>query len=169
MKIANKLAGMITIGVCSTLIFIAGCNNGDIDSTGQKQAKAIADLPKNLPGAAEAPAAPKGIGEIKNVELTHPLDEGMIGRGKGIFDTKCVGCHKLNNEKLVGPGWSGVTDRRTPEWIMNMVSNTDAMLDKDPDAQKMLETCAVRMPNMGLTKDDSRDILEFMRKNDNKK
>ncbi|HXC05320.1 MAG TPA: hypothetical protein VNZ86_11245, partial [Bacteroidia bacterium] len=81
MKIAKKVAGMITIGVCSTMIFSAGCSNGNLDSTGQKQAPAIGDMPKNQPGAPEAapaPVASKGIGEIKNVELTHPLNAGMI-------------------------------------------------------------------------------------------
>src|SRR6476620_1989329 len=70
---------------------------------------------------------PKGIGQYKNVQLTHPLDENMIASGQKTYDVKCASCHKLTNEKLVGPGWKGVTDRRTPEWIMNFVSNTEEM------------------------------------------
>ncbi|MFI5151265.1 MAG: c-type cytochrome, partial [Bacteroidia bacterium] len=111
----------------------------------------------------------KGKGKFSEVKLTHPLDQTMIKNGKPVYDVKCGACHKLTDEKLVGPGWKGVTDRRTPEWIMNMITNTDAMLDKDPEAQKLLETCLVRMPNQGLSTGDCRDILEFMRKNDNQK
>ncbi|MNR69488.1 hypothetical protein D3C85_1947760 [compost metagenome] len=49
---------------------------------------------------------------------------------------------------------------------MNFMTNTDAMIDKDPKAQAMLEICMVRMPNQNLSDGDTRDILEFLRKND---
>ena len=49
---------------------------------------------------------------------------------------------------------------------MNMITNVDMMLEKDPEAQRMLEECLVRMPNQNLSKDDSRKVLEFMRHND---
>ena len=110
----------------------------------------------------------EGIGKFKNIQLTHPLDESMIAKAGPIFNAKCFACHKLTNEKLVGPGWKGVTDRRTPQWIMNFVTNTSVMLDSDLVAQKMLVTCLVRMPTQGLTDDEARDMLEFMRKNDGK-
>ena len=111
---------------------------------------------------------PKGIGPHQNVELTHPLDEKMVAAGKSMYDVKCQSCHKITNEKLVGPGWKGVTDRRTPEWIMNFVTNTEEMISKDTAAQNMLEVCLVKMPNQGLSESDARSVLEFMRKNDGK-
>ena len=94
------------------------------------------------------------------------LDEAMALKGQNISDLKCLSCHKLTDEKLVGPGWAGVSTRHTPEWIMNFITNTDEMIDKDPKAQAMLEICMVRMPNQSLSDGDARDILEFMRKND---
>ena len=81
---------------------------------------------------------------------------------------KCIACHKLTDEKLVGPGWKAVTDRRTPEWVMNFATNTQVMLDKDLVAQADLVTCVVRMPNQDLTDEQARDMLEFMRSNDGK-
>jgi cytochrome c551/c552 len=119
---------------------------------------------------AEAPKSDdtKGVGKFTNVELTHPLDEKMIKQGQGIYDLKCGSCHKLTDEKLVGPGWKGVTDRRKPEWIMNFVTNTDEMLNKDANAKALLEVCMVRMPNQNLKDEDARAIVEFMRKNDGK-
>jgi cytochrome c551/c552 len=110
----------------------------------------------------------KGIGKFTNVQLTHPLDSVMIEKGKLQFDIKCMACHKLTSEKLVGPGWKGVTDRRTPEFIMNFTTNTDEMLNKDPNAKALLDVCMVRMPNQNLTDDEARQVLEFMRKNDGK-
>jgi|SRR6185437_561820 len=111
----------------------------------------------------------KGAGKFTHVELNPTLDPKMVAGGKNVYDLKCSACHKLTSEKLVGPGWLGVTTRRKPEWIMNFVTNTDEMIDKDPHAQAMLEICMVRMPNQHLTDDDARNILEFMRNNDQSK
>ncbi|MEO8086092.1 MAG: c-type cytochrome [Bacteroidota bacterium] len=111
----------------------------------------------------------KGIGQYKDVPLTHPLDEAMLVKGQPLYEAKCFACHKLTDEKLVGPGWKGVTERRTPEWIMNFITNTDVMIDSDLVAQKMFVTCLVRMPSQGVTGDEARSILEFMRKNDGQK
>lgn len=66
----------------------------------------------------------------------------------------------------VGPGWKGVTTRRTAEWILNFITNPDPMIDKDPEAQAMLELCLVRMPNQNLTDEEALNIFEYMRKND---
>jgi hypothetical protein len=110
----------------------------------------------------------KGIGRFKEVTLTHPLDEDLIAKAQLIYNAKCFACHKLTSEKLVGPGWKGVTDRRSPEWIMNFITNTQVMLDRDLEAQSLMVTCVVRMPNQDLTDEQARQMLEFMRKNDGK-
>ena len=135
------------------------------------------DKPKNaeeIPGQDPAQSAvevaiaspTKGIGAIKNVTLNTPLEVERITRGQAIYDMKCSACHKLDEMRVVGPGWKGVTQRRAPEWIMNMVLNVEVMLDKDPEAQKLLELCLTRMPNQNVSIGDARDVLEFMRKND---
>ncbi len=108
----------------------------------------------------------KGIGKFTDVKLDPTLNKDMATKGQAVFDVKCGSCHKLTDEKLVGPGWKGVTARHKPEWIMNFVTNVDEMLNKDPKAQAQLEICLVRMPNQNLTDDDARHVLEFMRKND---
>lgn len=111
----------------------------------------------------------KGIGEIKSVTLNSPLKADMVARGQAIYDMKCAACHKLDNMRVVGPGWKGITDKRKPEWIMNMITNVEVMLDKDPEAQALLEECLTRMPNQNVSIGDARDILEFMFSNDGKK
>jgi mono/diheme cytochrome c family protein len=93
----------------------------------------------------------------------------MVKEGQGIYDLKCSACHKLSEEKLVGPGWAGVTKRRQPVWIVNMITNVDMMLAEDAEAQKMLEECLVRMPNQNITAPEARSLIEFMRQNDGEK
>ena len=110
-----------------------------------------------------------GVGKFQHVELTHPLDQKMITTGKNVYDLKCASCHKLTDEKLVGPGWKDVTKRRAPEWIMNFVTNTDEMIEKDAVAKNLYEVCLVKMPNQNLSDDDARAVLEFQRNNDGEK
>jgi cytochrome c len=111
----------------------------------------------------------KGLGQVKNVTLNTPLELDRIKRGLAIYEMKCQACHRLDETRVVGPGWKEVTKKRKPEWIMNMVTNVDMMLDKDPEAQKLLELCLMRMPNQNMSIGDARDVLEYMRQNDGEK
>ena len=105
----------------------------------------------------------------EDVHFTTPLNQQWVSEGKNIYNVKCSPCHKLTDEKLVGPGWKGVTQRRKPEWILNMITNVDIMLEKDPQAQRLLEECIVRMPNQNLKLAEARKVLEFQRSNDEEK
>lgn len=155
-----KLSIFLTAILLSTSLFIISCNEGV--KKGEKPVD-IQELTKDKPET-HAP-------EIKQdeIKLTNPLNEQYVNAGKATYEMKCQSCHKLTGEKLVGPGWLDVTKKRTPTWIMNMITNTEMMLDSDPEAQKLLELCMVRMPNQNLTKEQSREIIEFMRKNDGEK
>lgn len=108
----------------------------------------------------------RGEGKFTKVDVSSTLDAAKAEAGSKIYNVKCGACHKLTDEKLVGPGWKGVTHRHTAEWIMNFATNTDDMINKDPKAQAMLEICLVRMPNQNISDDDARNVYEFMRKND---
>lgn len=108
----------------------------------------------------------RGEGKHTTVELGASLDQAMATKGEEVANVKCTSCHKLTDERLVGPGWKGVTERKKPEWIMNFITNPDPMIDKDPELQAQLELCLVRMPNQSLTDNEAREILEYMRKND---
>lgn len=155
-----KKYAVLLIGLSILLSACGGNSNQTTDSNAENSSNA-------------APAASaeegKGIGEIKSVTLNNPLKPDMVERGKAIYDMKCAACHKLDDMRVVGPGWKGVTERRKPEWIMNMITNVEIMLDKDPEAQALLEECLTRMPNQNVSVGDARDILEFMLSNDGKK
>jgi Cytochrome c len=159
MKFSNQLLTVLLIS-CTTLVFIS-CSGGGA----KKDEKPIdvTELTKDQPEVHGT--------EIKegDITLSKPLDQTMVTAGKGIYELKCQSCHRLTEEKLVGPGWKNVTTRRTPVWIMNMITNVEMMLEKDPEAQKLLELCMVRMPNQNLVKDDARKVIEFMRSNDGEK
>jgi cytochrome c2 len=163
--LAKSLFIVITIAFLGTLS-ISSCNSNQQAAPENKQPPVT--ITKTDTVVLSSGIASKGIGRFKDVQLTHPLDKDMVAKGQTIFQVKCIACHKLTDEKLVGPGWKGVTDRRTPDWIMNFTTNTQVMLDKDMAAQQLMVTCLIRMPNQDLTDDQARQILEFMRSNDGK-
>ncbi|OYX20183.1 MAG: cytochrome C [Algoriphagus sp. 32-45-6] len=156
-----KKAMIWSMGIVAMLL--TSCGGGSESQSSSTGTSAPAE-------EAAAPAAdPKGIGEVKNVDLGTGIDPALADKGKAIVDMKCTACHQLNDKRLVGPGFQGVTNRRRPEWIMNMITNVDVMLDQDPEAQKLLEECLTRMPNQNISLDDARGILEYMRVNDEEK
>ena len=144
----------------SALIYIAACGGG---TEGGSESTASG----SRSGSASEYDPNRGEGKFDETNVVlGPLDGPLADRGKAVSDTKCNSCHKYTDERLVGPGWDGVTERRTAHWIMNFITNPDPMIDKDPELQAQLELCLVRMPNQNLVDDEARAILEFMRQND---
>ena len=154
MKLKSIIAAALIV---SGALLISSCGGG-VD----KDAKPIdiEELTKNQPETHGT--------EIKESDITisTPLNAEWVNAGKSIYELKCMSCHRLTDERLVGPGWKDVTIRRKPVWIMNMIINVEMMLETDPEAQKQLEQCLVRMPNQNVSLDEARGILEFMRSND---
>ncbi len=107
------------------------------------------------------PMKNKGIGPVKTVTLGE-IDNAMANEGKEIFDAKCTACHKIET-KYIGPAIKGVTVRRTPEWIMNMILNPEEMLRKDPIAKQLIKEYAAPMANQGITYEEARKLLEYFR------
>jgi hypothetical protein len=153
-----KRKSILITAFITGFIFLYACNNTETDSS---------ETPKVTPESGATQAEVHGT-EIKpgEIKLALPLNQQWVTTGKGIYELKCQACHKLTDERVVGPGWKGVTQRREPHWIMNMIMNVDMMLEKDPEAQKLLEQCLVRMPNQNLSKEQAREVIEFMRSND---
>ncbi len=151
--------------ILSLVFFIAACGGGNTENNAEK-AKETSTESATTESGNPSYDPNRGEGKFKDVEVSPNLDVKLADAGEKVYSVKCSGCHKLSDEKLVGPGWAGVTLRHKPEWIMNFVTNTDEMIDKDPKVQAQLEICLVRMPNQGLTDQDARDVYEFMRKND---
>lgn len=107
-----------------------------------------------------------GIGRFSKVDIEDVIEEDKALQGESIYQKQCFSCHKLSDEMLVGPGWKNVTKRRDLVWLMNFMTNTNEMLENDPELKKQIELCNLRMPQLNLTDDEARAILEFMRKND---
>ncbi|MET2985161.1 c-type cytochrome [Aureibaculum conchae] len=108
------------------------------------------------------PMQNKGIGPIKSVTLAAEVDKDLAAKGKEVYDQMCSACHKTD-KKFIGPAPKDILERRTPEWVMNMILNPDEMVKKDPIAKALLAEYLSPMSNQNLTEEQARAILEYFR------
>lgn len=109
-----------------------------------------------------------GIGPVKQKLTLSPINPELVKKGEKIFETKCGACHKLD-EKYVGPAQRDVINRRTPEFILNMMLNPEANYQRHPEIKKLLGEYLTQMPNQNLTFDEAKAILEYFRQVVNEK
>ena len=108
----------------------------------------------------------KGVGPITAFERK-PFDQSLADEGSRLFITKCSMCHRID-AKLLGPPLSGVTKKRTPEWILNMMLAPEKMIEQDKEAKKLFEEYQTPMTNLGLTEEEAISVLEYLRQEDAK-
>lgn len=134
-------------------LLVGACNKGE--AAAKPAAKSDAAAP------AAGPAT--GVGPIQSLKLD-PLDQALAAKGEKAFSGTCAACHKLD-QRYVGPALAGVTKRRTPEWIMNMIMNPVEMTQKDETARALLAEYMTQM-SVNASEEDARAILEYFRKID---
>ncbi|MFN8317115.1 MAG: cytochrome c [Chitinophagales bacterium] len=151
---------MFSIVALAAVVFMNSCGNGDKknenESTDAAPQSMIQDTPKD---------DGQGIGKFKDVTLA-ALDTKVAADGKAIFESKCSACHKTTDQKVVGPGLKGVTTRRQPAWILNMMTNPIEMTQKDPTAKALLAEHLTQMTFQDVSDEQAKQILEYLRQND---
>lgn len=136
-----------------------------MSSCGGEKAKKEADSSAAEEVKTEAakvdPMTDKGVGTITSITLGE-IDPAMVAEGETIYKAKCTACHKIS-KRFVGPGLKGITERRTPEWIMNMILDPELMVKENEIARQLLIEYSAPMANQNLTEDEARKILEYFR------
>lgn len=154
----------------NTLIFASlaflgtSCGGG---SSEKAESEAVSEpveaaAPMTLEEAEKGWKTNKGVGPITNVELGAEIDQAMADAGKAVYEAKCTACHKPE-KKFIGPAPKGIYERRTPEWIMNMILNPEKMVAEDPIAKQLLMKYSAPMANQSLTQEEARQVLEYFR------
>lgn len=149
------------------MIAITACGNNSEENTSEANAKKVEA--KEGKAATLAPASEritiynKGVGSVKNVELAELIDQDMVTRGAELFKTNCSACHKID-KRFIGPSPQGIMERRSPEWIMNMILDPQLMVEQDRCAKDLLvEFNGAAMANQNMTEEQAREILEYFR------
>lgn len=153
------------------LLLITACGNSEKEE--KQEIKLGNQTQKEKPKSSQAKSSQdmvdfsnKGIGPVKSVTISESIDEAKATHGEDVFQKMCSACHKMD-KKFIGPKIDGVTERRSPEWIMNMIMNPEEMIQKDPIAKQLLiESNMAVMANQNINEEDARAILEYFRKYD---
>ena len=111
--------------------------------------------------ANEDPMLDKGVGPIKSLKLEE-IDPAKAEEGLAIFNSKCTACHKIG-KRYIGPDLTGVTEKQSPEWIMNMILNPEVMVVENQTAKNLLMEYSAPMANQNLTEQEARSVLEYFR------
>lgn len=105
----------------------------------------------------------KGVGQIKDITLDPEIDQEMVAAGSELFKTNCTACHKTDR-RFIGPKMQGILERRSPEWVMNMILDPQLMVEEDRCAKDLLvEFNGAAMANQNLTVEQTRSLLEYFR------
>ncbi|MBL0174009.1 MAG: c-type cytochrome [Ignavibacteria bacterium] len=137
--------GLFLIALCiSALTGISACGNSEEKEEGEEA------------------ATPAVYGKIKEVQIDPTVNPEMAKKGEKIFGVICKACHKYD-ERYVGPALGAVTKRRTPVYIMNMILDTETMIQKDDTARCLLQVYLTKMPNTNVNETDARNVLEHLR------
>lgn len=160
---------VLTLGLGIALILgitVAGCGGGNEGGTTGEASSETSQQVESTDKENEA--SPFGVGPIQEeMNLPEEIDEQLAAKGEEIFKSMCTACHKID-EKYIGPAIRGVTEKRRPEWIMNMILAPERMIQEDPIAKQLvIEFNGAVMANQGLSKEEARAILEYFRKLDN--
>jgi mono/diheme cytochrome c family protein len=151
----RSIWSLIAMSLMGAALLLAGCDKKD-DAGKAEETSQTASATSSTPS--------KGVGPIQSVELGSGIDEALAAKGEKLFSGTCAACHKLD-ARYVGPALNGVTLRRTPEWIMNMIMNPTGMTQQDDTARELLAQYMTQM-SVSVTEDEARSVLEFFRKND---
>ncbi len=115
------------------------------------------------PASERVDLANKGIGPIESITLNAEIDQALAAQGKEVYDQMCLACHRPD-KKFIGPAPKGILERRSPEWVMNMILNPQVMVNEDPLAKDLLqEFNGSPMANQNLTEEQARAVLEYFR------
>ncbi len=80
-----------------------------------------------------------------------------------LYVRKCASCHTVGKGARVGPDLKDVDQRRERRWIVDLIREPSKMLDRDPDARKLLqEFNGVRMPDLGLTAEQANGLADLI-------
>lgn len=150
----------ITVALLTSLLLFSACGNGETtDNNGtasETEEQGLTEFELE-----------HGIGPVtERLEISDDIDEDLRLRGQNVFEMKCEMCHNMEG-RMVGPELGNVMDRRSPEFVMNMILNPGEMANEHPVGQEMLQEHMTVMPFQNVNREDARAIVEFLRDYDN--
>ena len=90
-------------------------------------------------------------------------ENNPVGRGGKVFGAKCSPCHTIGGGRKVGPDLKGITEERQRDWLEAFISDPEKVfISKDSIALELLNEYKIKMPGLGLSKEDVSAVLDFL-------
>ncbi len=164
---------LLKSGILLLSMLVASCGGKEDkkqDGFNVERPKTMTEKPTDaITSASAAPASirveltNRGVGPVKSVTLNTDIDQAMAKKGEEVYNQMCMACHRVG-KKFIGPAPNNILERRTPEWVMNMILNPEVMVKEDPLAKELMaEFNGAPMANQGLNEEQARSILEYFR------
>ena len=151
---------------CAALSLLAGC--GEKKEEKKDDGFQMNRTKQEAPAETASEGVPvdldnKGVGPITEMTFPDEVDAELAAQGEAKYNAICTACH-MAEQRMIGPALKGVYERRSPEWVMNMILNPDGMLKEDPIAKALLkEYNNAIMLNQNLSEEEARAVAEYLR------
>lgn len=89
---------------------------------------------------------------------------GKADEGEQLFKTTCAACHTIGKGRLVGPDLSGITQKKSQEWLVPFIkSSTTVIQSGDADAVAIFkEYNSLMMPDVAYSEAQIVNILNYI-------
>jgi cytochrome c551/c552 len=85
--------------------------------------------------------------------------------GERIFNATCAACHKISNQRLVGPGLANIHKKRSKEWFVKFVKSSQTLIKSgDVEAVKVFkEYNQLIMPDHVISNTELNSLFEYIK------
>jgi mono/diheme cytochrome c family protein len=92
------------------------------------------------------------------------IDPERPKAGFALFQKHCRMCHNLD-KTLMGPPLRGITDRRTPSWLFNFISDGDGLRKRGDTIAKRLYNTYNQMghPSQNLSPKEVKHLIVYLK------
>ncbi|HYG37449.1 MAG TPA: cytochrome c oxidase subunit II [Cytophagales bacterium] len=93
-----------------------------------------------------------------------------IKEGQKLFNTTCMACHQISDQRLVGPGLKNVDQKRSHDWLIKFIRNSQALIESgDKQAVEIYkEFNKMPMPSHDYTDEQISSIIAYIKSESSK-
>jgi len=148
------------LSIAATVAILTGCGGGKEASEPQATSSQATSS-----SSAGAVTLPPDLDQGPRAAASE-ADEAKAKVGEALFQNKgCSACHGFG-KRISCPDLQGVALRRTAKWMEYQILHPDVMTKQDPTARALFAQYSMQMPKQGLTEDEARAVIEFLKHKD---
>lgn len=93
-----------------------------------------------------------------------PTDEALVSAGESLFKANCTQCHAIN-EKVIGPALKDVHERRSKEWLISWIRNSQKLIQSGDETAVALweEYNKTAMPAYPFSDEEITSLLSYVK------